>query len=162
MSKPNRPYALEVMTGAWPAQAVYVAAKLGIADYLKKGPRTATELAKETGVHADTLYRVLRALASIGIFRIGEDQRVELTPDAEPLASDHPHSVRQFALMVNEEIHEAFGGLLGSVKTGRPAFRERFGMHIFQYYDAHPQVAEIFHEAMNDWSDWDTPAIVES
>jgi hypothetical protein len=163
MTRPRtRPYLMEVMTGAWRAQAVYVAARLGIADMLAKGPRPVHELAREAGAEAGSLYRVLRALASLGIFRLGDDGMVELTGHAEPLRADHPDSVRQFAVMVNEEIYQAFGGLLGNVQTGQTAFQTRFGIPIFEYYDAHPGVAAIFHQAMNDWSNWDTHALVES
>lgn len=157
----TRPYALEVLTGAWRAQAVYIVAKLGIADMLIDGPRTVTELASEAQADEDSLHRVLRALASIGIFRITDDHAVELTPRAEPLSSDHPHSVRQFTIAMNEEIYEAFGGLLDNVRSGTPAFLERFRTPIFEYYDAHPETAAIFHQAMNDWSEWDTPGLVE-
>jgi hypothetical protein len=158
----SRPRALTVMTGAWSAQAVYVAAKLGITDMLATGPRRVDDLAAEAGVHSAFLYRLLRALASIGFFRIREDGQVELTPGAEPLAEDHPHSVRKFAFMVNEEVYEGFGGLLGVVRDGKPSFDERFGMPVWEYYDAHPDVAATFHRSMNDWSDWDTPALVEA
>jgi SAM-dependent methyltransferase len=85
---------------------------------------------------------------------------VEITPLAEPLASDHPDSVRQFAIMVNEEVYQAFDGLIDSVRTGKPSFDDRFGMPVFTYYDAHPDVAATFHSAMNDWSAWDTPGII--
>ncbi|WP_442916520.1 methyltransferase [Lentzea sp. DG1S-22] len=64
--------------------------------------------------------------------------------------------------MVNEEIYEAFGGLLGAVREGRPAWDERFGMTVWDYYDTHPDVAATFHQSMNNWSDWDTPALVET
>ena len=160
--EPNRrPRALDVMTGSWRGQALYVAAKLGVADLLAGGPRSVTDLAVATSVDPEGLYRVLRALAGIGFFHITDDKIVELTPDAEFLRSSHPDSVRQFALMVNEEVYEAFGSLLLSVRTGRPSFTDRYGMHIFQYYDQHPEVAATFHRAMNDWSNWDTPAIVD-
>jgi len=158
----TRPHLLDLATGTWSAQAVYVAAKLKIADMLTDGPRTVVGLASAAGVQPDGLHRVLRALASIGIFRFREDAVVELTPSAEPLRSDHPDSLRQFAIMVNEEVYEAFGGLLDSVRGGKPSFDKRFGMPVFQYYDKHPDVAATFHEAMNDWSNWDTPGILEA
>jgi SAM-dependent methyltransferase len=161
VTEQHRPYALEVMIGAWRAQAVYVAAKLGIADLLVDGGRPIGDLARELDVDEPALFRVLRALTSIGIFRIDENSVVESTPSAEPLRTDHPNSVKHFAVMINEEVYEAFGGLLGQVRSGKPAFYERFGMPIFHYYDAHPEVAAVFHRGMNNWSDWDTPAIVE-
>ncbi|MFE9446420.1 methyltransferase [Streptomyces sp. NPDC006602] len=158
----TRPQVLQVMTGAWSGQAVYVAAKLGIADMLVNGPRSVDDLAAEAGVHATALYRILRALAGLGIFRVEENRTVELTPLAEPLATDHPDSMRQFAIMVNEEMYEAFGSLLATVRTGRPAFEERFGMPVFAYFDTHPQAAATLHRAMNDWSRWDTSDIVDA
>ena len=162
IQKRNRPRVLDVVTGTWSAQAVYVAAKLGIADMLTTGPRAMTDLAGAARVDPAGLHRVLRALASLGIFRLHENATVELTPSAEPLRSDHPDSLRQFAIMVNEELHGAFGGLLDAVRSGTPSFDKRFGMPIFQYYDTHPEVAATFHEAMNDWSNWDTPDIIEA
>lgn len=158
----GRPYVLQVMTGAWSAQAVYVAAKLGVADMLAQGPRDVQDLADEAGVDAAPLYRVLRALASLGIFRIREDEKFELTCHAEPLTTDHPFSLRQFAIMVNEEYYEAFGGLLDTVKSSYPSFDRRFGISYWAYLDSHPEVAATFHQAMNDWSNWDTAEIIES
>ena len=68
----------ELIHGYWNSQAVYIAAKLSIADLLTEKPRTAHELAEVTPAHAPSLYRVLRALASIGIFAEGEDGRFSI------------------------------------------------------------------------------------
>ncbi len=160
--KRSRPNIMNVLGGAWYGQAVYVAAKLGIADMLVDGPQTAEDLARNAGVDEVALRRVLRALASMGIFLIREDGKVELTEEAEPLGSNHPNSVRSFAIMVNEEFFEAFGHFMETVKTGRPAFDQRFGMSVFEYYDSHPQAAATFHAAMSNWSKWDTPDIIEA
>ena len=59
---------LSLLSGAWVAQAIFIAAKLGIADILHVGPASCAELAVATKVHAPSLHRVLRALASIGLF----------------------------------------------------------------------------------------------
>jgi len=64
---------LQLITGFWVSRAIYVAAKLGLADLVKGSPKTADELARLTGTHAPSLYRVLRALASVGVF--AEDGR---------------------------------------------------------------------------------------
>jgi hypothetical protein len=158
----TRPQIMHVLDGAWQGQSVYVAAKLGIADLLAAGARKIDDLAAETGTQAGALGRMLRALASMGIFSIREDGRAELTPLAEPLRSDHPDSVRSFALMVNEELYQSFGGLLDTVRTGEPAFQRHFGVPVFEYFETHPDAAATFHSAMNDWSRWDTPRILEA
>jgi ubiquinone/menaquinone biosynthesis C-methylase UbiE len=153
---------LQMANGAWVAQAIYVVAKIGIADLLAKGPRSASDLAAETQVNADALYRTLRALAGLSIFREQEGQTFALTPLAEPLRTDHPDSVRAFAIMTNEELYEAFGDFLYTLRTGKPGFDKRFGMPVFAYYDTHPEVAATFHRGMNDWHRWNTVAICES
>jgi hypothetical protein len=157
-----RPHVLDVMTGAWSGQAVYVAAKLGIVDRLADGPQSVDSLAHATEVNADALYRVLRALASIGIFRVSEERIVELTPLAKPLGSQHPDSLRNFAIMANEELYEAFADLPYTMRTGSPAFDRRFGMAVDEYFDEHPEAAATFHEAMSEWSRWDIGDILGS
>ena len=90
---------LQMLTGKWITQGVSVAATLGIADLLKEGPRSVEELAKATSTHADSLYRLLRSLASIGIFAETEHNRFTLTPLAQCLRSDAPDSMRSAARM---------------------------------------------------------------
>src|SRR5262245_25001128 len=96
---------LHMVTGCWISQALYVAAKLGIADLLQEGPQSCTRLAEATQTHAETLYRVLRALASVGVFVEDEEGRFRLTPLAEPLRTDAPGSLRAFAIMFGEPEH---------------------------------------------------------
>src|SRR5437764_13208901 len=91
------------LSGAWIAQAISVVAKFGTADALAEGPKRVEELAEAAGAHAPSLYRVLRALASVGIFAEDENGRFGLTPLAEPLRSDAPGSLRAFAIMLGEE-----------------------------------------------------------
>src|ERR1044071_7331898 len=79
---------LRMISGFWISRAIYVAAKLGIADLVKDEPKTASELAQETGTHAPSLYRVLRALASVNIFAKDDEGRFHLTPLAATLQSD--------------------------------------------------------------------------
>src|SRR5262245_51710972 len=90
---------LQLVTGYWVSQSIYVAAKLGIADLLKDGPKDDDDLAKATGTHVRCLYRLLRALASIGVFAEAEDGRFRLTPLGECLQTGSPGSVR--ALTIN-------------------------------------------------------------
>src|SRR5437870_4174478 len=78
----------QMFAGYRMTQALYVAAKLGVADLLKDEPKTSSELAKSLGVHSDLLQRVLRLLASLGVFTEVEDGRFTLTPLAALLQSD--------------------------------------------------------------------------
>src|SRR5688572_19495019 len=110
-----------MITGYWISQAIYAAAKFGIADLLKAGPMSIDELAAATATNADALYRLLRALASVGIFAEGESRRFALTPLAEPLQSDVPGSKRALALMSGDEQFRAWAEIEYSVRTGKIA-----------------------------------------
>jgi len=89
---------LKLISGFWISRAIYIAAKLGIADLIKDQPRTVDQLATATGTHAPSLYRVLRALASVGVFADDGDLRFSLTPLAGTLQSGVPGSLRAFAM----------------------------------------------------------------
>src|SRR5262245_50209595 len=116
-----------LLTSYWTTLAVHVAAKLKLADRLKDGPRTAGELAQATGTHAPSLYRLLRALASLGVFTEVGPQQFALTPLAECIRSDVPGSQWAMAVMSGEEHFRAWGELLTSVQTGKPAFDRLYG-----------------------------------
>src|SRR5262245_18223440 len=92
-----------LVTGHWITQAIHVAARLGIADLLRQGPRSAEDLAQATGSNARALYRVLRALASEQIFREGSDGCFALTPIAECLQSERPDSMRAWCLSMGAD-----------------------------------------------------------
>src|SRR5215212_11939911 len=94
---------LRLMAGTWVSHAISLAARLGIPDLLADGPKDVRELAGLTDAHAPSLYRVLRALASVGLFREAENGRFQLTPLAEPLCDGVPGSLRAFAIMLGEE-----------------------------------------------------------
>jgi hypothetical protein len=150
---PSSPEALiQMITGFWISQAIYAAAKLSIADLVKDGPKPCEELAQATGMHPRTLYRLLRALASVGVFREGEDGRFGLTPLAAYLQSGVPGSLRAFAIMQSELQYRAYGEVLHSVKTGETAFNLVFGQELFPYLTQHPPAAAIFDEAMTNYT----------
>ena len=141
---------LPMITGSIISQAIYVAAKLRIADLLSDGPKSCDELAASVGVHSPTLYRVLRALASLEIFAEVKDSHFELTPLAEPLQSDVPGSLRAAAILYGEEWWwRPFGELLYSVETGKPAFDQIFGMDVYEYFGKNPESTAIYYEAMS-------------
>jgi hypothetical protein len=138
----------QMITGYWTSQAIYAAAKFGIADLLKDGPRRVDELAESSSTNADALYRLLRALASIGVFSESSPKEFSLTPLAEPLRSDVDGSKRALALMSGDEQYRAWGEIVYSIQTGNTAFEKVFGKPIFDYLSEKPEKARIFDAAM--------------
>ena len=143
---------IAMASGAWVTQMIHVAAELGLADQLAAGERDCGELATACGADADSLFRLLRGLASLGIFQETAPRHFALTPLAELLGSDHPQSLRQFARMLGDEHYLSWDDLLHSVRTGENAFRHRYGDSVFGWYQGHPERAEIFDGAMGDFS----------
>jgi ubiquinone/menaquinone biosynthesis C-methylase UbiE len=152
----------KLISGYKTTQAIYVVAKLGIADLLAQGPRTVADLAGKAEVHDRSLFRVLRMLASRGIFAEQPDGRFALTPLAEPLRSDALHSQRAFAIMMGEEQFRAYGDLLYSVRTGKPSFDHIFGEPIFDYLGEHPESAATFDAAMSAIHGRETASILDA
>jgi hypothetical protein len=150
----------QMVTGCLVSQLTYVAAKLGIADRLADGPKTAAQLAAAVDAHPQSLYRVLRALAALGVFTEDADGRFALTPLAGPLRRDVPDSLHAFALMWGDTFWPACGSLLHCVRTGQTAFDHLHGMGAFEYMHQHPQAAEIFDEAMSNLTRVQAAAVV--
>ncbi|MFN6131303.1 MAG: methyltransferase [Synechococcaceae cyanobacterium] len=153
---------LAMASSAWVTQMIHVAAELALADQLAAGEREVADLASACGADPDSLFRLLRGLASLGIFAETGPRRFGLTPLAELLRSDHPHSLRQFARMLGDEHYLSWDDLLHSVRTGESAFRHRYGQGIFAWYQGQPQRAEIFDGAMTDFSRQETAALLAS
>jgi hypothetical protein len=139
----------ELLNGFRVTQTLYVAAKLGLADILKDGPQPVEALAATTGANADALYRVLRALASLGVFAEGPERQFALTPLAALLQQDHPYAVRAQALFFGDEPYRAWGELFSSVMTGTNAYEQVFGAPHFEYLAQHPDQNELFNQAMS-------------
>jgi O-methyltransferase domain/Dimerisation domain len=143
------------------SQLIHIAARLGIADLLKGGARSCDELASRTGVHPPALCRVLRALASNGIFAETEEGVFELTPLAAPLQTGVPGSLRGLAVMQAEELRwRAWGELLYSVKTGKSAVEHIYGMTNWEWYAQNPDAFERFSEGMAELTRRAIPALV--
>ena len=152
---------LQMIQGFWQSRAVYAAAKLGIPDLLKDGAKSSEELAEATGTHAPSLYRLLRALDCVGVFREYEGRRFSLTPLGETLRSDVPGSLRYFAIEeLGENHYPAWEKVLYSVRTGAIAFNHVFGASKWEYMTQHPDEARIFDEAMGSFSSVVAEAIV--
>lgn len=141
---------LQLISGFWISRCIYVAAKLGIADLVKDGPKTAAELAAATGTDAPSLFRVMRALASVGVFSHDAGDLFAITPLSETLRTDIRGSLRAFAMTeLGEEHYPAWGELMHSVRTGQIAFNHAFGVDIWEFFASHPDNAKIFNDAMS-------------
>lgn len=142
-------------------QMIYVAVKLGIPDRLTQGPQTADELAAAVGAHPRSLYRLLRALASQGLFAEHQDGRFRLTPVAELLRSDRPGSLRPFALCYGEVWWwNTWGHLLHSVQTGQTAFDHLNGQGLFAYLAREAEAAAIFNANMTAMTTAEAQAVM--
>ncbi|HSK71174.1 MAG TPA: methyltransferase [Pyrinomonadaceae bacterium] len=150
---PPQAVLMQMVMGFITSQAISVAAKLYIADYLKDGGKTVEELAEATGTHAPSLYRLLRALTSAGVFTKDAENRYSNTSLGDALRSDHPHSMRAAAHMICDREHwNSHGNLFQSVKTGETGFDYTFGKPIFPYLAENPAPAEVFDNAMTSFS----------
>jgi hypothetical protein len=163
MDQPSPPQQISrMLTAYWISQALYVAAKLGLADLLQDGPRTAADLAIATQTQPRPLYRLMRALASVGVFAEDDRQGFSLTPLAQCLRSDVPGSQRSMAITTGELFYPAWGELLSSVQTGRTAFEKVYGQPVFDYLSQNPAQARLFDETMVGVHGRETAALVDA
>lgn len=155
---------MQMLFGEWISQAVSVAATLGIADLLAEGPQHVDQLAASTSTHSDSLYRLMRALASLGIFAETEQRRFTLTQLAECLRSDAPNSVRGPARLFGMPLFwRSWEEFLHCVKTGETGLKQAFGLpQPFVYFAQHPEEGKVFDGAMSDMSRNAAPAIAEA
>jgi hypothetical protein len=152
----------QMITGYWTSQAIYAAAKFGIADLLNEGAKSVDELANATDTKPELLYRLLRALASVGVFAEENDKRFSLTPLAEPLRSDVAGSQRSLALMMGDDQYRAWGNLADTVETGDNAYEKVVGKPIFDHLAEQPEKARIFDDAMTGIHGRETGAILDA
>jgi SAM-dependent methyltransferase len=153
---------MQLVAGNWPIQAVYSAAKLELADHIHEGPKTADELAAIVGAHAPSLYRLLRALASLGVFSEDEQGRFHMTPMAELLRKNATRSLWASTVMMAEEHYVAWGRLLDGVRLGKTSFNLQYGVGVFDYFETHPESARVFHRAMTELTSQTHVAAVEA
>ena len=160
-----RPYEVlfQMVVGKWISQAIGTIVEIGVPDQLAKGARQCRDLASEAGVSEDGLYRLLRALASVGLFTEGADRRFRLTGMGQLLRSDHPESLAGYARFTAHDITWRPWGQLGySVKTGMPAFDHIFDTSIFEHFSRNPEVAAVFDEAMTSISAMEARATADA
>jgi hypothetical protein len=150
-----------MLDGFGTAIGIFTVARLGIADQLKSGPRTAEELAAATGCDAGALRRLLRMLTPSGIFAERRDGRFAMTRLARPLCAGEPDSVRDWALFHGAPWHlTVWADVAESVRTGRTAIELRTGTGFFEWVGADPEQASEFDNAMTCMSTITDPAIV--
>jgi len=150
-----RPYdvVFQMIIGKWISKALGTIVEIGVPDQLAKGGRQCRDIAREAGVSEDGLYRLMRALASVGLFAESADRRFRLTAMGQMLRSDHPHSLAGYARFTGHDITWRPWGKLGySVKTGMPAFDHVFHASVFEYFSRDPEAAAVFDEAMTSIS----------
>jgi hypothetical protein len=144
---------VQMLAGFQISQALYVAAKLGIADHLVDGPRAVSDLAAAVGAQPEALGRLLRTLASEGVFTEVEANTFGLTPLGATLSSDQPGSMRGLALTWMETHYLPFSRLIDTVTTGVPAADLHYGEPFFSWLARHPEQVAHFSQAMANLSD---------
>ncbi len=151
---------MNLTAGKIVSQALAVAAELGIADLLKDSAKSAADIARAANASEDGVYRVLRALASVGLFAETGERRFRLTPLGKLLRTDSPEALGGYARFVgHESTWRPWGELRHSVRTGEPAFDQVFAMPIFEYFAKMPEAAAIFDAAMTSISTFESKAV---
>lgn len=153
----------QLTTAYWTSQVVYVTAKLGIPDLLTTGGRGSDELAAATGTHSPSLYRLLRAAASLGLFTEDADRRFSLTVLGAALRSDAPGSMRGWAVLLSEPwFRSGWDNLLYSVRTGKSGFAHAHGASLWDYLALNEAAAATFNEGITSVSPMKARAILET
>ena len=140
---------LEMIAGFRASRAIYVAARLGLADALRDGPREVRAIAEATATHAPSLERLLHALASLDLLVCDGDGRYALTPLGATLDSDAPGSLRAWAeVALGGEHYAAWGELEHAVRHGEAAFEHVFGTDVWEYRRRHADRGALFSQGM--------------
>jgi SAM-dependent methyltransferase len=151
---------IQMGTAYWASRVVCAATKLGLADQLAAGPKSAAELAGPMHVHAPSLHRLMRTLASLGLLTERPGQRFALTPLGEALKIGAPGSARATLLTVGSHWFEsAFENIVHSIQTGKTGFEKAQGMPLFDYLAQHPEDASLFSETMVGIHGEEPPAV---
>ncbi len=155
---------MQLVSGCFVSSAIYVAAKLGIPGHLYGGQKTAGELASLTGTHEPSLYRLLRALASVGIFSESDDHTFANTPMSDTLRPDAPNSTLHMTLwMLTEKHWRVYGHLEESIRTGETIWDAVHGEPIFNtLFETDRELGELFNKAMTSFSHQTIPAILDA
>jgi hypothetical protein len=163
---PQKPPAVqlgELATGYFRARALWAAAALDVAGALARGPLRAADIAAQSGAHGPTLYRVLRALATLGVFEEDSEGRFCNTPISELLRSDAPGSMRDLVMLFGHETSwRAWEAIDHTLRTGETAFDRVYGEKFFHYLERTPETAALFDRAMVSASNVTNAAVVDA
>ncbi len=144
------------------SRAIHVAAELGIAELIGDDPVAAADCAGQAEIQPLALERLLRLLASYGVFEETDDGRFKATELSNLLRDDHPRSLRPNLRRIGAAWWGAAGDLGHSVATGEPAFRHVNGMMFFEYLAQNPDQQRRFDEGMAKISEADNAAVASA
>ncbi|HLO47959.1 MAG TPA: methyltransferase [Kamptonema sp.] len=151
---------LEMMYGFKISQALFVAAKLEIADILSEGSKTADELAKAAGVNSQGIYHLMRMLVSVGVFSLKDNDTFCLNSLGKHLLSGTSDSLRGTVLAMGDELYQGWGNLLYGITTGENAFEYTFKMSFYDYLKQNSEAAVNFNEWMKETTrEWLLPML---
>jgi hypothetical protein len=153
----------QLCMGFLPAMSLNVVARLSIADQLATGPKHVDQIAAESQSNADALYRIMRALCTVGAFTEVAPRTFAQTPMSDLLRSDHPQSLRSFAIFFPDPLHfRLYANLMHSVKTGETTALPTVGKELFEYLEDHPEESAVFNAGMVNVSQMFIPAVLEA
>ena len=158
MSHDARTRTMDLIAGCWTTQAVHAAVKLGLVDALAEGPATAATLASKLGLAPRATFRLLRALAGLGLCEHRDGDAFALAEGGRLLTAGAPGSLRAFALHWGERTWGAFGQLDATVRSGVPI--PDSGRDRFDTLATRPDEARVFHRSMAAATRHDAEAIV--
>lgn len=154
---------LELSMGFAVSRMLAAVSRLGIADELSGGPKTAAEISQARGLHAATVHRVLRSLAVADVVRLDSAGRFSLTRVGRLLASEDPESLAAWVQYLDEESTQAGWARVGeSMRDGKPSFPEANGASVWEWLAEHPREGAQFNKAMRRLTMTDVPSIVGS
>jgi predicted transcriptional regulator len=154
---------MQLTTGFMATAAIYAVTKLGIPDLLKSGPKPTSEIARACQANEDAVFRVMRALASAGVFAEGAARTFALTPEGELLLSDRPDSQRAMVLWLGCKMHfDTYPELTYAMQTGNTVTEKVYGESCFGYFEKNPDVSKVFNEAMTGFSRMFAPPVIEA
>lgn len=154
---------MQLATGYMVSSALHAVSKLGIADLMKNGPKSTRELAQASATNEGALYRVMRALASVGVFTETSPRIFALTPVGELIRSDREDSFRDMVLWMGDAFHfKTYPEMMHSLQTGETVTEKVFGLSCFDCFANDKELSEVFNAAMTTFSRALVPRVLEA